>query len=314
MHSPVDVAAKILPVLLLMGFGSYLRHIGFLDERAVSGIKRLVAGVTLPSLLFLAFSEVRFEVRYAVVVVTMFAVCALMLGVGKLFARVLKVSSPYFGLVFAGFEAGMLGYSVFTAVFGVENVYKFAVVDLGQVLFVFFILVSYLVKLRDGTDDYGALARSFVRSPVIVAIFLGILAGSTGAAQVLRVGSLGGSMFETVRLLSTLTVPLIVLVIGYELRINRRYLRLPLIAILARLAVLIVLGVLVSRVIISGLLGLDRGFELAVLTMFVLPPPFVMPLYMKDGDEENRQFILNTLSTHSLVTLVAFIVVMAVAM
>ena len=46
--------------------------------------------------------------------------------------------------------------------------------------------------------------------------------------------------------------------------------------------------------------------EAAVLTMFVLPPPFVIPLFMREPEGADRTFVVNTLSLATLVTLVAF--------
>jgi hypothetical protein len=52
--------------------------------------------------------------------------------------------------------------------------------------------------------------------------------------------------------------------------------------------------------------------EAAVLTMFVLPPPFVIPLFMREPEGVDRTFVVNTLSLATLVTLVAFTVITVV--
>ena len=52
----------------------------------------------------------------------------------------------------------------------------------------------------------------------------------------------------------------------------------------------------------------------AVMTMAILPPPFVIPLYMgsRPDDEAERDYVADTLSLATVVTLVAFPVVAAV--
>jgi hypothetical protein len=83
----------------------------------------------------------------------------------------------------------------------------------------------------------------------------------------------------------------------------------------SRLPVWIVLGVAFNALVVRGLLGLDRLFEAAVMTMTVLPPPFVVPLYMAratDRDIEHdpeHDYTVNTLSLGTLVTLVAIVIV-----
>ena len=47
----------------------------------------------------------------------------------------------------------------------------------------------------------------------------------------------------------------------------------------------------------------------AVMTMVVLPPPFVIPLYMQRAGQDDRTYVVNTLSLSTLVTLFAFAIV-----
>ena len=48
------------------------------------------------------------------------------------------------------------------------------------------------------------------------------------------------------------------------------------------------------------------------MTMFVLPPPFVIPLFMREPEGPDRTFVVNALSLATLVTLVAFTVITVV--
>jgi malate permease and related proteins len=65
-------------------------------------------------------------------------------------------------------------------------------------------------------------------------------------------------------------------------------------------------------VLIDRVLQLDRGFQAAVMTMIILPPPFVIPLFIPEADRLNRTFVVNTLSLATVVTLFAFAIVTAV--
>ena len=68
-------------------------------------------------------------------------------------------------------------------------------------------------------------------------------------------------------------------------------------------------GIAISVVLIDRLLQLDRGFQAAVLTMIILPPPFVIPLFIPEADKPNRTYVVNTLSLATVVTLFAFALV-----
>ncbi len=206
----------------------------------------------------------------------------------------------------------MMGYSLFVAVYGTANMYKLAIVDLGQVTFVFFILLSYLKKLNGKAVGGKALILSFARSPVILSIIAGIVFGATGTIHIVREFPLFESFWETFRLVSSLTVPVICIVIGYELRLSAGSLRAPLFTASARIALLFILAFLVNNLLLNRILHLDRTFQIALYTLFILPPPFVIPIFMEDCGESSKQFVLNTISIHIILSLFAYLAIIIV--
>jgi hypothetical protein len=48
------------------------------------------------------------------------------------------------------------------------------------------------------------------------------------------------------------------------------------------------------------------------MTMFVLPPPFVIPIFMSNTSYDEQAYVVNTLSLATLVTLAAFTLVSVV--
>ncbi|ERM92669.1 hypothetical protein [Caldanaerobacter subterraneus] len=134
----LDAASKILPVLLLFLVGLFFRKTNFISETTISELKKIIVNFSLSSLLFLSFSKTNFEVKYLSIILPMFLICVILLYIGKFLKTILKVKYDYFPLLFTGFEAGMLGYSLFSIAFGLENLFKFAIIDLGQVIFCLF--------------------------------------------------------------------------------------------------------------------------------------------------------------------------------
>ena len=76
-----------------------------------------------------------------------------------------------------------------------------------------------------------------------------------------------------------------------------------------RLAIWVSIGLLLNLVLLGRLLELDPIFHAAIMTMFILPPPFIIPLFMTDGQREDRNYVTNTLTLATVVTLFAFSVV-----
>lgn len=311
MEQLIFVLVKFLPVLLLILLGMLLRRIHLIRPETVSDLKAIIVNLSLPAMLFLTFARTDFQAQYFYIVLAVIGVCFLMLFLGLAFSRWLAPKNPYFPAVFTGFEAGMLGYALFTAFFGGENTYKFAIVDIGQVCFVFFVLVSFLQRQKGAKASPGALFLSFARSPIILAILAGILLSVLGLTQQLAALQITEAAVSTLDLLASLTAPLICLVIGYELRLQKTGLLRPLLTVLLRMGLMLTLAYLLNRYLVLGYLGLDKSFAWALYTMFLTPPPFVIPIYMDDASEGERTEILNVLSIHIIMTLAAFFILTA---
>ncbi len=311
----VDALARVLPVLLLFALGAVLRRRGFFAESTIADLRRFVLAVTLPSALFLTFLRVSLELRYLPVVVLVFSACVLMLVAGPGLTRLVGVRSPYAGPLMTGFEAGMLGYAIYGGVFGADQLYHFGIVDLGQVLFVFFVLATVLTRRATGvTPGLGATVAAFLRTPVILAILAGVAGNLVGLGKLLDSSPLTTAVLQTLALLGACTTPLIAVVIGYSTRLGRGALTLPSRTVAVRLAAWVALAIPFSVLVVRGVLGLDPLFAAAVMTMAILPPPFVIPLYMgsRPEDEAERDYVADTLSLATVATLVAFPVVAAV--
>jgi predicted permease len=310
----IDALGRVLPVLLLFALGAVLRRRAFLAEATVADLRRFVLAVTLPSALFLTFLRVSLELRHLPIVAIVFAACVAMLFAGPRLLRLAGVRSPYGGPLMTGFEAGMLGYAIYGGVFGQEALYRFGIVDLGQVLFVFFVLATVLTRRATGvTPGARDTLVAFLRTPVILAILAGVAGNLVGLGALLDASSLTSALLATLGLLGACTTPLIAIVIGYSTRLRRGALGRPARTVAVRLTAWLVLAVPFAVVIVQGVLGLDPLFAAAVLTMAVLPPPFVIPLYMGSRQEDlaERDYVADTLSLATVVTLVAFSVVAA---
>ncbi len=304
--------SKVLPVLLLILLGAFFRRTGFLSQAAVAGMKKLVVNVTLPAALFLAFAGMTLEGRHLVLVAIVFLLCVLALLLARALWPRLGFRSAYTPALMTGFEAGMMGYAIYAAVYGAGNLFKFAVVDLGQVLFVFFVLVPWVTQLSTGSLSLRATVVGFIKTPVIAGIFLGILVNQLGLVAPLRGWPPTDAVFRTAEMLGAITTPLIASVIGYEVRLQRGALAMPARATALRLLLWAPIGLLLIVLVVNTLLDGDPLFRAAVMTMFVLPAPFVAPLFMGAAPEEERTFVVNSLSLMTLVTLVAFTIVAVV--
>jgi hypothetical protein len=313
----LDALAKVLPILLLFGLGALLRRRELLRPTTIDDLRRLVVNVTLPAALFLTFLRVTLQPEYALVVVSVFTACVAVLAAGPLVGRLVALPSGLLPALLTGFEAGMVGYAIYGAVFGPENLYRFAIVDIGQVVFVFFVLATWLTRRESGQRTrLRDTAAAFARTPVILAIAAGMAGSALSLGAPLDESPVGDAALRTVGLVGAMTTPLICIVIGYATRLRRDALGAPVRTVVVRMTIWVALALAFNAVVIDGLLHLDRLFQAAVMTMAVLPPPFVIPLYMRaraDGDGRaaaaDQEYAVRTLSIATVATLLAFVVV-----
>jgi predicted permease len=305
----IETFSATLPVIMLVFVGIILQRVKLISRQTIDDLQRLVVNITLPLLLFKAFATMHFEARYFLLVTIIFSACTIVLFVSAKMIFIPGLKNPYASFLMAGFEAGMLGYAMFSAIYGGDNISYFAVIDLGQVLFVFFILITRLEIFQGRDFGLRRTLKNFFKTPVILGILAGGLVNALGVYNVLESQALTGSVLRAAEILAGMTTPLVAIVIGYGLQLRTRGLSEPVKTITLRLILWVVLALAFNYLVIRQLLGLNRMFEAAVLIMAILPAPFVVPFYLPSDNDESKEYILNTLSLGTVVALFASVIV-----
>lgn len=298
MDKVIAILQTALPVFLALGLGMLCRSRGFLTREGVDALKKVVLNITLPAVLLNAFASTQYTLQTIALPVLMFLVCCLALVLGHLVIRVSGMKSRLAPFLAAGFEAGMLGYALFVLLFPGESTSRFAILDLGQTLFVF---TLYKVLLS-GKKDMKAIGKDMVTSPILWAVFVGVLLGATGLYRVM--GDFRGILDSATDFVSAPTGMIILLTVGYDLVLGD----IP----WKKTAGLIAMRLAVMAVCLGVLLGLNRwvlgGMILpgAAVLMCLLPPPYVIPVFADEPAE--RVQISSALSALTLVTMILFAV------
>lgn len=303
----VLILNRVFPIIFMLGLGWWIKRSAFLPESTMNDFKKLVVNVSLPAVLFLSFIDLTLQVSFIVVFVMVFLLCAALFALGFGLKRIQNSPHPYYPYLFTGFEYGMLGVSLFGAAYGLENIGYIAVIALGHEIFIWFVFLAFLLMARDGLQKPSQLAGAFLSAPPIIGIFAGIVFNLLGWRDALYNGIVLGGVMQALGFLSNLTIPLILMIVGYGINLNWGGLRDSLPVLVVRLGILIPLAFVLDRVVLIGWLGLDAMFGVGLFTMLILPPPFIIPLYMRDDMHEERQYINNILMLYSLVTIVIFV-------
>lgn len=292
-----------LPVLLALALGMLCRKKSILTKSSVDVMKRIVIDITLPAVLLDAFATAQYDRSAVIVPGIMFLVCCLALVMGFGFTKLFGLGKlPAF--LATGFEAGMLGYSLFVLLFPNEPSSYFAIVDLGQVVFV---NTVYKILLT-GKGNKKDILRDIVSSPIIWSIVIGVILGATGLYAAMGKIGVSGLLDALTSFIAAPTGMIILLVIGFDLDLGEIRWKDVFSLVSMRIiimAVLLALVLALNKFLLGGMMHTG-----AVILMFLLPPPYMLPIFSTDESQSVR--LSSAISALTLVTMLLFTILAAV--
>lgn len=299
----IKVIETALPVMLTLLIGMFCREKQFLSREGVDALKKVVINITLPAVLVNAFATAEYSLSSLAIPVLVFLLCCLGLVVGKFLAKIFGLGKLPAYLA-TGFEAGMLGYALFALLFPEDSASNFAILDLGQTLFVF----TLYKALLSGKSGRQAVVKDIVTSPIIWAITAGVLLGATGLYGLMGKIGVSGILDSVTSFISAPTGMIILMAVGYDLDLKEirwketgRFIALRLIS----MAVLLGILLLVNRFVLDGVIHVG-----AAVLLFLLPPPYVLPIFSDEEDQRAR--LSSAISALTLVTMILFAVMAVV--
>lgn len=303
-----SLLTKLLPILIALALGVVIRKSGMLDAKGMAALKTVVTRVTLPFVIFQAFYKVNYTLNTFITALTVLLICLMLFGLGFILKKYLKNLTSLLPFTLAGFEMGMLGFPLFLLLAGQENMGSIAVADLGQEVFVFTIYLFMLRRQTGGEQSLREAVREVAKNPVIIAVALGLLTGITGLGKMLA-GGMAGDVIESIcGFVSAPTAVLILLSIGYDLKLERRLLKRAGLVMLLRAAAVLAIGGGLTLLLFL-IIPYDPWLLLALLTMLVLPAPFVLPVYSQSREE--AEFVSMFLSLSTLLFILLYAVLLA---
>ena len=200
----------------------------------------------------------------------------------------------------------MLGYALYGLIVGSQS--GFAVVDLGQTVFAYTVWLGLLTSVDGGKVEAKALLKNMFSNKCFVGMALGIIVGATGLGGVIMNSVAGGVVSSTINMITAPISALVLLMVGYELN--------PKMELIVPVAKTIVLRLIImaalligSNLIIFNIFEFDKNLEIALMVLYALPAPFIIPIFSDVG--EDGEYVSTSLSVHTLVTVVLFIAIVA---
>lgn len=282
-----ELIRRLLPVFFLLTIGFVAKEKELFKETIIDGLKTLIINIALPAVLFDAFSKAELQFSYIFLFLMVFIFCSLLYLIGHILHKYFPetFTRNYTAGYFTGFEFGMIGVGLFGAIWGMDKLPVIMLIGFGHELFIWFFYVPLISIKKNKRFSLSETLQQFLNSPIIIAIILGFLVNLSGIYPIIEGTSIGVSFLATIEFLKPLTSPLILIVIGYTMVFQKRNLREMMLYILTRFPLVLGLGTIVLFEIRSLIPDLDSLFTQAFYAFILLPPPYILPLYIQEKKE-----------------------------
>ena len=294
----LDVIRMVLPVLVMIGIGYFCNRKQIFDMNGLKGLKALLGDIMLPVMLFNAFFTAAYSVRVVVVFLVVFIGYGIAIALGYVLRSAVKPYGKYLPFLLASAEGGMLGYALYGLIVGSQS--GFAAVDLGQTVFAYTVWLGCLTSVDGEKVDAKALLKNMFSNKCFLGMALGIVLGATGIGSLVMNSAAGGIVSQ---LISTITAPIsavVLLMVGYELNLKKELLG-P-----------VLKTIVLPNMIIFHLFPFDRELEIALMVLYALPAPFIIPIFSDVG--KDGEYVSTSLSAHTLVTVILYAVIVVYGM
>ena len=252
------LASTILTFVAIVGVGALLRWAGILRREDALPLNRLIVYVGLPAYIFKAVHGQALRVDLLGVVAVAWIVFAVMLALGWLAARLLKLPDEIAGgfvIAVALGNTGYIGYPITAALLGASRLPEAIFYDVFGTVFAL-ALVGLLVAQHFGSNDEARVnpVRELFTFPAVIALI---------AALLLRTVAIPDAVMSGIGLLANMVAPLIMISVGLSLRARTLGSSMAPLAVLSGLRLLV--APLVGLGLAAVLLGAGPALRVAVL-------------------------------------------------
>lgn len=292
---------RAFAIIILIFLGYLFKKKGHFNQQTIDSINGIVFKMVLPAFLFISFLGIDFETKFLLLPVAGIILALTLLGFGFLASYMLKVKDTYFKFAMTTFEGGMIAYPVFSMFFGADKVFMVALLDLGNAILFFTVIMVLLAKHND-KPILAALKDSL---PILAAMFLGLIFNALDFTSLFS-GSLAYDVIiEALTLLSIPMVTLVTLSIGIDLELDFKSFLKPLKIIIARYILSVTLAIIIFETLLASF-GFDSSFRHALIIFSLAPSSLLLPALVPREERKMMSSLTGLFVPLSIITLMAY--------
>lgn len=303
-----EIISKVIPIFLLIALGYIIKQKNLVKQESMDELKNGVINIALPALLFITFRDMTLKKEYFLVIFVVFILLIILYIIGNLLNRIKSISHPLVPFIVTSFTFGLLGIPLFSSVFGVENLEKILIFGVAHEFFIWFIFYT-LLKMKFNNERFSIdTIKGFLNSPLIISIILGLLLNIMKVEKIFFENTLFMGVDITLNYLSSLATPIILIIIGFGLKINKIYIKQSMKLFLIRIITILIMGYIFKIFIINRIITNDPLFDYAYFTFLILPPPYSLSIFVdKYANGEYSEIANNVVVIHTIACITIFV-------
>lgn len=299
----MDILKTVLPVIVMLALGKFLAVKNVITAETVSGIKGLVSGVLLPVVIFNALIRMQFTARSLMMSLLVYVLFTIALLIALKWINP-KMKYRMSGFLMLGCEGGMMGYALYTSLFGNDALPTLMEIDLGNILFAFTFFIVLIKMANSEEKDTKKVILESLKTPLVIVVAAALLLNALGVGKWLMSSEIGGLYSAVVSMVTSPVSALILLAVGYELKLDASMMKDVITVSGIRLAIMVTITVILLTAG-SSLINSEQ-LRAAVLFYAVIPPQFITPIFIRDPRES--AFAATTLSFYTIITIIGYII------
>jgi len=306
----MSVLATIFPVFFMIGLGMCARMRGWVTPEQKSGVSATVFGLLFPILIFSLMSTVSISADHVLIVGYLTAAYCVALVVGKVLSGFTGERFAHFSnFLLAVQEGGSVALPLYVSIVGPSS--NTVILDMASMIVVFIVYPVLVQRAVSEGADARAIVRNILTNSFVIAVIAGLFFNFTGLYALLSTTPVFELYSGAVEMATAPIVGMILITIGYDLRVDREMVR-PLLRLTLVKVVFYALVMASMLVLFRGLMA-DKDFLMATLIYLSCPsgfavPAFISPLFRTDDD---ASFASAFTSLYIVVTLVVYVCVVA---
>ncbi len=299
---------QVLQILLFFALGFLLKRVYFLRLSDILVIKKIILSVSVPALLFTTFARISFTGNAVIPAVMTVLLYVLLMASGIGVTKLVNGGCRSCPLFFTTANFGLLGMTLYRSLFADGPVEQFAVFGIGHEFFMWFLLYTILGLYFGERANLRKVLRRFTRNPVSIGILLGCVIGAAGIYPALQATAVGGGVLLAIETMADINLPLMLIVLGFSVEIDRSSLKGAAALVAGRLAVSLIVG-LAFKYLAFDLIFTSVPFDTkAYILLLILPPMFLLPILVDPYVTKDETVIMNNaVVLHSMVSIAIFV-------